>query len=709
MEVDSGKTYLAIVEDNNDESRDGRVRVRVFNIHGDDIPVNQLPWAAPWKDLNGNGSNVPEKGKIVMVVFESGKKDSPEYIAAQHYNINLEKKLESLSASDYLSMKSLIFDHKTQIYVNDKEGLKLDHKYNNVNITENTIDFNLKDNNRHVNIGDATAGQQAILGNHWMDWFDEFVDNLMGNKGGPYLGNLGAPVVANPALIQVLQKYKALRDPVFLSHHVNIVDNNKVSTVKNTRREDNPQLGDAWTSTVKDNNLTKKTNDNFKPVDGPKPEYNDKHVEPVIGASGSTPTNTPATGATSSGTASTAQVTQNNPTTVQPTNDAVNNPNPPAEPLSSPTSNPKIDKLIKFMESKKYTTYDTIGYLNIVAFQSSKKDNGEVSNKFDDTLNVFYKNQNGNWELLEYQITTMPGYVAKTDELPIGNKLLSLGQYVEQCRLDDSNPKNKVIIVNECTMHNNDSTKIYNYKSPEANVKSIPLLHKSSDIGSAEYVFNYSTGAHVFKTVSQWDQFITLCENQINVARKKTFSYTFAKQSEFDNFVPSEPVTTPKVTATNVTSVTKPVATTPTTPTTSTTPTKVDTKVVSPSVEEQKSFNDYQRIVKIIENIYRLGDNNFTGNSAPLFKDFKGTISDDTSGAFSRLYELLGLKTMKIKQFWYNKLPISGLTINHQQLFKNQLIGLKSATMNKSNSFNFNLPTLRVGEGVKNITIKTDF
>lgn len=707
MEVDSGKTYLAIVEDNNDESRDGRVRVRVFNIHGDDIPVNQLPWAAPWKDLNGNGSNVPEKGKIVMVVFESGKKDSPEYIAAQHYNINLEKKLESLSPSDYLSMKSLIFDHKTQIYVNDKEGLKLDHKYNNVNITENTIDFNLKDNNRHVNIGDATAGQQAILGNHWMDWFDEFVDNLMGNKGGPYLGNLGAPVVANPALIQVLQKYKALRDPVFLSHHVNIVDNNKVSTVKNTRREDNPQLGDAWTSTVKDNNLTKKTNDNFKPVDGPKPEYNDKHVEPAIGASGSTPTNTPATGATSSGTASTAQVTQNNPTTVQPTNDAVNNPNPPAEPLSSPTSNPKIDKLIKFMQSKKYTTYNTIGYLNIVAFQSSKKDNGEVSNKFDDTLNVFYKNQNGNWELLEYQITTMPGYVPKTEELPSGNKMLALGQYVEQCSLNDSDPKNKVIIVNECTIHTNNSTKIYNYKSPKSNIKSIPLLHKSSDIGSAEYVFNYSGGAHVFKTVSQWDQFITLCENQINVARKKTFSYTFAKQSEFDNFVPSEPVTTPKVTTTNVKSTSKPVATNPTTSTTPT-KTKVDTKVVSPSVEEQKSFNDYQRIVKIIENIYRLGDNNFTGNGKPLFKDFKG-FTDDTSGAFSRLYELLGLKTMKIKQFWYNKLPISGLTINHQQLFKNQLIGLKSATMNKSNSFNFNLPSLRVGEGVKNIKINADF
>jgi hypothetical protein len=32
-------------------------------------------------------------------------------------------------------MKSLIFDHKTQIYVNESEGLKLDHKWNNMNIT----------------------------------------------------------------------------------------------------------------------------------------------------------------------------------------------------------------------------------------------------------------------------------------------------------------------------------------------------------------------------------------------------------------------------------------------------------------------------------------------------------------------------------------------------------------------------------------------
>ena len=103
--------------------------------------------------------------------------------------------------------------------------IKIDYKYNNLNLKQDSINFNLKDNNSMLNLGDETAGQQAILGNNWLDWFDEFVENLLGSNGGPYLGNLSSPVLPNPAMISVLQKYKALREPKFLSHHVNIVDN----------------------------------------------------------------------------------------------------------------------------------------------------------------------------------------------------------------------------------------------------------------------------------------------------------------------------------------------------------------------------------------------------------------------------------------------------------------------------------------------------
>jgi hypothetical protein len=535
--VEANKTYVGVVEDNSDPKRLGRVRVRVLDVF-DSLKVEDIPWATSWKDLNGNVVNIPEKGKVLLVVFDQGDEYKPEFISSDHYNANLEKKLVSLSDSDYISMKSLLFDHKTQVYVNDKEGLKLDHKYNNINITENTIDFNLKDNNRHVNIGDATAGQQAILGNHWMDWFDEFVDNLMGNNGGPYLGNLGAPVVTNPAMIQVLMKYKSLRDPVFLSHHVNIVDNDKISTVRNTHREDNPQLGDAWNSTKVENNLTQKTNEDFKPVEGPKAEYDDKHVEPSINK----PV-TPVGGTAAGGSTASVQIATTTPTTSSAL--PPENTNPVKEPLSSATSNPKIDKMITFLKSKKYSVYEDIGVLNIVSMQSPSKDSGEVSNKFDDTLNLFFKNESGNWELLEYQVTTMPGFVPKTTSLPDGVGMLALGQYVDQLKLDtyivdaSTTPykTDRCLKVGECIFHINDTNDKYNYKSTTIKAKSIVLIHKSSN-GIADYVFNYSGGAHVFKNSTQYDQFLDFCDKQVKLSNKAVFTYTLCKQSEFDTFVP---------------------------------------------------------------------------------------------------------------------------------------------------------------------------
>ena len=133
MQVESGKTYIGVVEDNEDPKRLGRVKVRVLDVF-DNTKIEDIPWANPWKDLAGNDFALPEKGKVVVVVFENANLNSPEFIHSDHYNVNLEKKLTQVSKEDYVSMKSLIFDHKTQVYVNDSEGLKLDHKFNVINI-----------------------------------------------------------------------------------------------------------------------------------------------------------------------------------------------------------------------------------------------------------------------------------------------------------------------------------------------------------------------------------------------------------------------------------------------------------------------------------------------------------------------------------------------------------------------------------------------
>ncbi len=283
------RSFIGIVEDNNDPKKLGRCKIRVFDIF-DTILVDDIPWASPHKDLNGNSINIPDKGKVVSVTFDSGNIYTPEYNYAQHFNINLKNKLAALSGDDYITMKSLLFDHKVQIWSNDSTGLKLDYNKSNINLTKSgNIAINLRDNSSYLYLGTEDADQAAILGNTWMNWFDKLVSNLL---SGPYIGNLGAPVVANPAFIQILQEYTEKRKD-FLSEHVWIVDNFKVKaqsrdadatlgdTIKITNKVLEKQLNDRGVTNQKDNNyqpvnleqrVEDKTN-NLKNNDGEKPDH----------------------------------------------------------------------------------------------------------------------------------------------------------------------------------------------------------------------------------------------------------------------------------------------------------------------------------------------------------------------------------------------------------------------------------------------------
>ncbi len=489
-------TYIGIVEDNNDPKKIGRVKARVINIF-DDIPTEDIPWSSPFKDLNGNEYNVPEVGKLITIIFDQGNPYRPEYISSEHYNINLQEKINSLSESDLKSFKSIYFDRKTQIYSNDSEGLKIDYKYNNINLKQDSVNLNLKDNNSMLNLGDETAGQQAMLGNNWLDWFDEFVENLLGSNGGPYLGNLSSPVLPNPAMISVLQKYKALREPKFLSHHVNIVDNNKISTVKGTERIDNSQLGDIWKSSVY-SNLSGVDNSNFGPVDGDKLDYDPSYVAPL---------------------------TDGTPDSVIPENS-----NPP----SITNTEEFVDKLIRYMKSKSYKVYDAKNILNIVGMRN--KSNGRISNKFDEKMYIFYKNNNNKWQLMEYDITTVPGYKPRTSELPNGVAVLKLGQYIDQYKIGFHQGKSdhKCLKFATSVVHRNNTKDRYNFNATTQRGSFGINIHRSSKTGSGINVNNWSQGCQVFKNINQFNQFMMLCEKQ--ALSKKSFTYTLCDMNDFNNF-----------------------------------------------------------------------------------------------------------------------------------------------------------------------------
>ena len=378
----ANKTYIGTVEDNNDPKRLGRCKIRVLDVFDEkdkndkyEMSAEDLPWATPWKDVNGNNFNLPEKGKVVTVVFEDGNKNNPEYISSDHFNVNLEKKLVQLPEGDYLSMKALLYDHKTQIYVNDSEGLKIDHKFNNINIRETSINVNLKDNFGKINIGSPNSTQRAILGDNFVNWFDEFLNILMGSKGGPFLGNLLAPVVATPALMSQIQLYFSLKDPKILSKNVYIVDNDSVVTQERTDggaakgSVTEGQKGDTWASTVDENKLTTKEPVKFTPVEGPTTQTFEK---PPVDA----------------------------PTASAPMDLAP----------EKPAHNPDIDVLLEMLRIKKYKIFTKPYELNIVSIRNQALKSGDkYTDEFVDKLYAFYKDDKDVWQLKQYVFSTMPG------------------------------------------------------------------------------------------------------------------------------------------------------------------------------------------------------------------------------------------------------------------------------------------------------------
>lgn len=546
--VDKNITYIGVVEDNKDPKRLGRLKIRVTNVF-DDIPLEDIPWASPWKDLNGNQFNLPDIGKIVMVIFDDGNENVPEYIYSEHYNINLENKLKSLSDTDYSSMKSVIFDHKTQIYVNDSEGLKIDHKYNNINLKTNSIDINLKDNNSVLNLGDSTSDQQIILGNNFLDWLSKFLEKLM--NGGLY--NAMGPVIPNPSLLSSFIEFKSLKDLTFLSHHVNVVDNNKVRTVKGENREDISQYGDTWSSTGDDKNNSKIADDDFKPKEGPNEEY-DKPVYPELpenalnGLSFSAIPRLDTSGLTNlinpfgitfssfDLNAIIGPVQEN----LQNVNDIENSIGVNINPIQQTQKvelNSNIEKMIEFMKRKGYKVYNKTNLLNIIAFRD--KDDGVVTNKFDEILFVFFKNEKNSWEIYDYKITTVPGFIRTSiiDQLPGESNILALGQYIDQCVIENLNGdvNNKCLSFLSGIVKLNKRVDRYDYIDGEEFISYDIKIMKSVKSGSTDFVYGYAfNGEQVFKNSNQFDQFMKLCERQAKI--KKSFTYTLCSKSEFDKF-----------------------------------------------------------------------------------------------------------------------------------------------------------------------------
>lgn len=134
--------YVGIVVNNNDPDQEGKCRIRVYGIFGDEIPDDDLPWALPEQTFIGSKMGnfiVPPQDAIVRVRFDNGDIYLPHYTSKVVDKSNL----PSQRTEDYPD--NMVFfetDEGDYLTFNRKQkSFKFHHNSGNEIIMENTGNY----------------------------------------------------------------------------------------------------------------------------------------------------------------------------------------------------------------------------------------------------------------------------------------------------------------------------------------------------------------------------------------------------------------------------------------------------------------------------------------------------------------------------------------------------------------------------------------
>ena len=135
------KQYMGVVEDPNDPRKEGRCRVRVFGIHGKDIPTEHLPWAYPkqkgtifGQDGKSGAISIPKVDSVVVIGFDNGNFNSPEYYNIHEIGDDVRDELQK--EGEYLGSHFLLFDgdEDLKIWFTRNKGITMQLKESRINI-----------------------------------------------------------------------------------------------------------------------------------------------------------------------------------------------------------------------------------------------------------------------------------------------------------------------------------------------------------------------------------------------------------------------------------------------------------------------------------------------------------------------------------------------------------------------------------------------
>jgi len=195
--------------------------------------------------------------------------------------------------------------------------------------------------------------------------------------------------------------------------------------------------------------------------------------------------------------------------------------------ILSQVRNAVLAKGHKWFEDAANKGYD----VNIVGIRNSSTGK-VVTNVFDDTITISYKDENGVWQFHEWKNTTEPG---KKGVQQYHNKngvaRLVPGQYRSVWSIDKHQGKYEALcqrLGNVTVYRDANKDLVFDETKTETGMFGINI-HKAGQ--DSTWVENWSEGCQVFKRVKDFDVFMKICKKASKI-HGNNFSYTLIESKD---------------------------------------------------------------------------------------------------------------------------------------------------------------------------------
>lgn len=174
---------------------------------------------------------------------------------------------------------------------------------------------------------------------------------------------------------------------------------------------------------------------------------------------------------------------------------------------------------------KGFTTFFRPFELNIVGIRADSV----TPNSFDDSLNVYYKTNDGKWQFHRFAATTDPGtYWLKNPLNTQGTAILKHGQYIGSHRIGLHRGKYLALVQQRpiTVMRDYDRNASLDFMNGREQTGIFGInIHHASGNGTTKTVDKYSAGCQVFANINDFNLFMQLAERHKGLYGNN-FSYT---------------------------------------------------------------------------------------------------------------------------------------------------------------------------------------